>query len=692
MRKFIGVLNSDRVNRYGMRFTVGSLEKVLRDSLSFGIPCLIGHDFHRPVGWVQGLSLCFEPGLVCLTGLYFTPENSEEREMISDLLQSSLSEQIARKAEPHRQGLEAKTKMHLSGNEILWPTDCAAIYDKGILKRMFPDIFKQQDKNGLVPLSTLTLKSPGVFEKNGLVFFAHPYFRRSLSRLNTINAPFFRILQEKANALPIETRIALDEDLIGLANTFVRREELAYWWGPKFSEDISKIPVGVTRHDADGQQKYCFGISRTEFWWYSQDRIRTFECEELKDIPSFGISKDKFGCRFVHCMTNSSSKAPVHLDGAIRLYDKKSLMKRLEKDIQHSGRHSEYKKLWRIDGPLSITDWKELITHYFRDNCLIGEYFGGKDDSMRDFRQIHSISTSDQNHSKEDISLEIAENQCIRLSLSYHPRTENADVGRFIPAFDTFTSGKKEYHYIESDTIELIKLLKRMNEQISLPSEKVRVIFKDRILNFPLILHLGTDSVSLALKTQETIAKICELFVKLGNKRIVSYNIGIQYSYLDAYFSIAGPVSSVCTWLNCQESIFPSQVSELEEWSEKASKILSEKFSNKDSASSLTDILQKSGLLVFERHYLNPGEYSIDIDEKSYEPSVKVNRSVISPNFGKMLDSGRLRADIVYLIEESMCSKCQNSYLLCNCSKYFDANVTHIIKKCEPLGAFWVKT
>jgi hypothetical protein len=40
------------------------------------------------------------------------------------------------------------------------------------------------------------------------------------------------------------------------------------------------------------------------------------------------------------------------------------------------GRRSNYTKLFRIDGKLTLSDWKSLTTNYLQGNPLIYEYFG----------------------------------------------------------------------------------------------------------------------------------------------------------------------------------------------------------------------------------------------------------------------------------------------------------------------------
>ena len=79
------------------------------------------------------------------------------------------------------------------------------------------------------------------------------------------------------------------------------------------------------------------------------------------------------------------SGLPYHLDGAIRAYDDEKMLHRLDVNLKHADRNTVYTKLWRVDQQIPVETWKELITHYYRDNHLIGEYFGGTDQRQREY-------------------------------------------------------------------------------------------------------------------------------------------------------------------------------------------------------------------------------------------------------------------------------------------------------------------
>ena len=87
--------------------------------------------------------------------------------------------------------------------------------------------------------------------------------------------------------------------------------EYAYWWGPKFNDDLGGIPTGVTRFENENYSTLMSPILRTECGWYIQDDSRTFECEEITDVKNIDSSNDSYGCRYVIVVENNMKHAIV---------------------------------------------------------------------------------------------------------------------------------------------------------------------------------------------------------------------------------------------------------------------------------------------------------------------------------------------------------------------------------------------
>lgn len=688
MKSDLAVFNGSSINRYGMAFSIEALESALNQSWDLGVPSCISHDLHRPIAWSKGLALHIESGLVRIAGLVYRPENEKESEEIHNALQGFLSKKISENFEPHREKLESMLSGFLSESATPSMLGCAAFHDSGIAIRVFKEIFEQQDKSGLIPLTILNPIAPGVFEKDGLLLFAHPFFRRSLSRFNSLNASFLEVLQSLVGNKDLDVRILLDQDSIGLAETFLEHIELEYWWGPKFDDKLDEIQLGVTKHAASKQQIIFHGISGTEFWWHRQNDILTLECEEIRDIPSLGVGKDSFGWRYVHSMLDPSDSMPNHIDGAIRLYNEESILNRLEIDISRAGRYSEYTKLWRIDGKAELPIWKKLLTHYFRDNHLVGEYLGGQDDT--ELLRPHTITPSTYcSPLHEYIPCNMDIGQGVRISVSYHTPAQNNNKNCFIIPYDFISHENVEFPYVEADFIEIVKLLNRKNLQIDYPTDILFIAFEDMILNLPLIMHTGENALELASETQKVVTELCDTWVSHEDNREIVYNIGIQYADMDVYFSFAGHVNDMKKWLLSPNSSFPESTDQIGKWCNNASGELIKQFPESKNWPPLYDHLKKSGLLHFERRFLKDDEFRMKYDEKS--KSIVADLIIPKKNVALCdnVITGKLQVAYAFLIRDSECSKCNVSYNTCGCSKYIDDGVIQIMKDAPMLGPFW---
>jgi hypothetical protein len=684
MKSTLVVLNGNTVNRQGSRFPVAALVHSLDQSWEFGLPSCISHDSHRPIGWSKGLSIYFEPQRVLLVGLIFIPIADNDNEQIRKLHEIYLSKRITvseNLINDHRD----KITGYVSGGAKYCRLDSLVVFDKGIAKKIFPDIFSKKDKDGLVPLKYFKQKAPGVFEIDGLLLFAHPYFRRSLSRLNSLNDAFFNVIHDISNGKDVDICLALDEDIIGFADTYLSPIELEYWWGPKFKEDLATIEVGVTRHEANNIQKIYHGISGAEFSFYDRDGIRTFECEELRDIPSFGVSKESFGCRYIHSMVDTNNKLPYHLDGAIRMYTAEEMIARLETNIIKAGKHTEYTKLWRINGLLDIVSWKKVIAHYFRDNHLIGEYLGGIEDSEN---ITPGLIENDASFKLSNyIPCDIQAGDGIRLSLSYRRVRVGQPTDRALEILDSFTKADGAVtKYLDCETINILKILNKLGERTVLPADITWIAFEDQVHNFPLFVHAGKDALRNATATQNAIFALCSAWAKGGNDRLVSYSIGIVYGKREVILSFAGHVNDIVVWKDRGIVDFPPSEDQIAEWSEKVANKLSDIFHN-SRKTTLETILKASGLLKIERVFLKPEEYSdptIDKATGAIKATFHVSREVADA-----LSSGSLKVAPYNIISKSACSKCGNDFFTCKCIKYIDEEVGEIIKAFEQGGLFW---
>ena len=320
-------------------------------------------------------------------GLGIFADTVREREELATAYLNDLAESTRERLGVTLPSLKSLLSSQLEGGEEAHDLACTALVGDQLAVRLFPELFAKRDADGLVPLTDLESVLPGVYRIGELVVFAHPYFRRSLSRLNFLNAELLRELERFANHEGVGVRIRLDPDAVGLASTAKEPIEFEYCYGPKFRDNLSDITPGVTRHDANQTQLLFDAISRTEFWWQSrlnkdkEEREHILEIEELRDRETFGNRSLSWGCRYVHSMVNEATGNIEHLDGAVREYADSEFLVRIETDITKAGRHTRYTKLWRVDGSLPLSAWKTLIYYHFRNNSLVGEYLDGRKDA-----------------------------------------------------------------------------------------------------------------------------------------------------------------------------------------------------------------------------------------------------------------------------------------------------------------------
>jgi len=402
MEFIFGYFNTDAVNRLNHKIPCDVIARgleehaleAIEDGFPIGVPMHVAHDMHHPIGWAESTGLLLTGDLVAQVGFIGLAESDEENAEVRQVQKAYLERKAERGSESSRPFLE-ETLRSVLGSERLEFRDAAVGYRKGIAADIYPDLFKSGselvDKDGLTFYSALLKRfdvvHPGVFRDRdrGLLIFAHRFFRRSLSHLNNLNDYFLGEFQRYFRSAPeLDFRLRLDPDVVGDANAYKGRFEYEYWGGPKFDDDISRIAPGVTVHSAGDVTRALENVDLTHFWWKGEEArkdasgkkqiYRTLEVEELIVGPSLGIANDAFGCRYVHSEYDVDRSAITHFDGAIRMYRGDSYELRKQARIDRAGKHSDYTKLFRIDGPISVTDWKGLVAAFFRGNVLVPEY------------------------------------------------------------------------------------------------------------------------------------------------------------------------------------------------------------------------------------------------------------------------------------------------------------------------------
>lgn len=412
-KRSLAIFSSDQVNRAKMRVTASALMEaeeshlanVMQQGLPRGLPVNFQHDMHRPVGWSSTLGHFIDGSMVRVVGIIEEPETDAEWLQLRDIRERFWKEHHTAETDLLRMELAQRVSPELldeATTEFLRIETFVAAR-KDLAGNLYPELFaatsKHVDKDGLTDycylIQQLKVIGPGIFLDEGrqLVLFAHRYFRRSLSHRNKLNEYFLTSFANATSNEKARPRLRLDPDLVGHPADLKDLLECEYWHGPLYSDDIASIPSGVTVHKASERTREFEGVDKTQVWWKSPEtrpsdegakNFRTLEIEELMDLPAAGLPGDRYGCRYAHAEYSINDKYITHFDGAIRAYPAEPYLARIDLNINHAGKHSEYTKLFRFDGELAIDSWKRLLSDYFRGNPLIPEYLGASPEEFSD--------------------------------------------------------------------------------------------------------------------------------------------------------------------------------------------------------------------------------------------------------------------------------------------------------------------
>lgn len=695
MGTYQGVAITDGVNRKNQMLPLSTIIKLYRDSWNNVIPMNLGHDRTKPIGYAMLTGVYMEPGKAYVTNESTIVETKEEHEKMRKLISAYDYKTFC---EEHKRELDTLIKKlgdALSDKFCVAPVSQAvAIRDKDIVYRIFPE-WSETIHDGLADMRDLEpvyrknendekgFLVPGVYNKEGYLLFAHQFFRRNLSILNTTNEEFFNSFEKMRDDPSVEIQLALDMDMIGLVGTEHLELECQYIRGPHFNDDLTCIPEGVTCHENEHYDNLFSNLLSTQFYWHIQDGKRTFECEELCDRENISFDDGQtmlWGCRYVHSMINSNTGLPTHLDGAIRIYNDEQILERIDSktDIRKYGKNSEYIKLWRIDNDFSVVMWKELISSFYRENALIGEYFGGVDEKYDQIKKESNEHKSVVKKFNKFEHIELNRGDGLRIYFKYTNKfeiTEGRDVEILNKDSFVVRDGKK-VKILEADTVTLLKYLKRKGLSLRMPITSL-VSFEDMIFNFP---TLCCKSVHIADVVITAIKELCQAWAKNHDNRLISFGLMINLTNESGHISFAGHVND---FVKLFDGIPKLSDVTFEEW---VDTIYQE--NNKFKAGG--DYPDKFRLIhgdvvCFKRLIVHP-----DIIRKIW---VKDGHVYAQFNLTKEetdeLSQHKITGAPFYKISQDICNMCGKDYTQCACVKFIDENVSDTVVKADFLGLIW---
>ena len=695
MEKYQGVAMTDGINRKTHIFPLSAIIKAYHASWHTALPMNLGHDRTKPVGYTMLTGISMEPGKAYVTNESAIMETKEEYEIMQKMISAYDNKIFCVEHKNELDTLTKKLRGVLSDEFRVAPVGQAvAIKDKDLVYRLFPE-WSQTIKDGLADVRDLQpvyTKSengekgfliPGVYYKDGYLLFGHQFFRRSLSILNSTNEEFFNSFEKMRDIPGAEIKLALDMDMVGLAGTEHPELEYQYIWGPHFNDDLDCIPEGVTCHENEYYDNLFSNLLSTQFYWHIQDGKRTFECEELCDKENVSFDDGKtmlWGCRYVHSMINPSTGLPTHLDGAIRIYNDVQILDRIDSktDISKYGKDSEYIKLWRIDNDFSVALWKELISSFYRENTLIGEYFDGVDEKYDQIKKESNEHNSVVKRPNSFAHIQFSSGDGVRVYLRYINKFNIAadrDIG--VSNKDCFiTYGGEKEKIIDADTITLLKYLKHKGLSLRMPVTS-QIAFGDMIYNFPTLCCKSSLVVDIVISA---IKELCEVWVRKGDDRLISFGLMVNLATEAVHISFASHVNDLFKLLGSLPKL--SDVT-FEEWIETIYKQNNKYRVAEDQPNKFQ--LIHGDVLCFKRLIVDPTKIKkIWMEDEIVHAQLNITKAE-----GEELLQHKITCAPFYRIIEDKCSKCGKDYAQCSCLKFIDDDVSDEVVKADLLGLIW---
>lgn len=676
MQSFLGIFNTNLVNKYKQRIPLRVLAKSFIDC-PLGLPQCIGHDSHRPAGLAELLGLHFEKNICSLIGISNVPESDDENKWICQKHNIAHQKYVDEMTKDSRKTfLESLKALGCDLPKITYAGCCIAL-GENIAVKVFPELFNKCDDDGLISVSDIltdfTYYGDGIFcsKNNDYAILAHQFFRRRLSIHNSYCNLFLNELIQSNNS-NWNAKIRIDRNALGWKHNAKRSIELEYWYGPKFDDDVSKIPKGVARHKASEKESLYNLVDSTEFSWYNDKHSHTFECEEITTQPSVGVSEEQYGFRYIHSIYEHDQQSIVHFDAAIKLYNEEEYVKRLDQSLDKVDKNIPYTKLFRIDGQLAVSDWKRLCVLFMQGNSLVSEYFGVKQfsDKADDVKEVvHGERLSNSLYKNE---------YCVRAFLSCVDGTVESDS---VDEFDVLNDGEHEYSVIDYDVIELVKELHKKGMELHIPDSVIRMDVADSYINIPTIKISDDEKFDKkVLIVLQSLCSVLKLYDEHYCQECVAFTIAWPFMGRIAKLSFIGGIRDV---LDCVEKIdiFPKTEEQFLDFAEEIQRNINLHAANNCTYDKLSPIGLNGNIRL---HRATMRSSDIQIVQKKDELAIKLSEEAT-----EIAKKYNIVAVAAWNVKSSLCTICGKDYWHCAHRVFLDRDCKIEIKDAKHLGFFW---
>ena len=184
----------------------------------------------------------------------------------------------------------------------------------------------------------------------------------------------------RAGAAGATVQVAIDERRLMARGDYRRYLERDYWNGPPMSEESLDDPnrrgVEILQHGwPAGKERLPWSVEEhLSIRTYLSDATRTIEIEEIT-YPTLLRESEFQLVRYLHAERDIERHRFTHMDGAVRFYDRGMYEARREvrwptgPENGPEGR----RKVFRLDGEISTTDWVEIVAQWLRGSELLLE-------------------------------------------------------------------------------------------------------------------------------------------------------------------------------------------------------------------------------------------------------------------------------------------------------------------------------
>lgn len=666
MKKCIGVGYTNEKNLYGEIIPNENIIYLYKDNYKNKYASFLNHDHStEPIAYTEMLGIYLESGLMAQTIYSNFAEKIEELNYIKYIHKENLDKLIMGERNSFDM-LISKLKPNLSSNYKKIFVESIAIYDKNIVSNMFPELIKKMDNEGLINISEFKVINSGLYEYNNFIIYANKFFRRGCFIGNAINSKLLYKLESLSSDKNIDIKISIDLDMIGLIGSEKCLREYDYIFGPKFNNNLNSIKDNISLHKFNDDERCIYGIDKVEFYWNSRKDIKIFECEEITN-DELDKNKNIFRNRYVHSIIKLNEEKPFHLDGAIKEYDVKGYMDRIDKKITDKvDSNVKYKKLWRLDGKIEVDLWKDLISSFYYENKLVGEYFGGED-----LKLSTKYSYKEYSNSLNGLITHIRflDNKCNKVDGDY-------DI-IINPGYLLYENCIIPYY--EFGSYNFIKKLKQLDIKIKYDDKAIYIDFKSEteVINYPVFECNKLEMVKLIEN------KFSELYNLMCDDIFVSYSIIAKYDTKSVLYSFAGNIKEFKDFYKSNICI-PNCENEIDNYINNLYNYLNNNHAKCNNL--ITKYLDNSGILSFRRFIVDDDSCEMCIEDNGVFLIPKQDK--LSENILSSLTNKSISLSLALKIDNAICSQCGDNYFNCSHISFFDSGVYTNIKRFTKVGIF----